>query len=297
MAVRGVVSDDSEIDLLLYTWVTVAEPRDANWSAVGGMPVKSYLPEGRVNVRQESVSQLVANVLRERIISGQLENGTLLPRMDDLLLEFNVSKPSLREALRILETEGLVTVKRGKSGGAVVHSPTAQGAAYALGFVLENQNVSLADLAKALSSLEPLCASMCATNATPELLAELDTLIEDTKRYVGDEIAAVAISRRFHEQIVAGCGNQTLITVVGALEALWSTHQIDWAGRLESRFDSDRRMAGIRQHEQIVASIRSGDPVKAHRVMSRHLKAGYAVPERASEGLRVQRPIDPRKSG
>jgi GntR family transcriptional repressor for pyruvate dehydrogenase complex len=256
----------------------------------------SQIPEHRVIVRQESVSQLVANVLRDRIISGRLANGSLLPPLDSLLLEFNVSKPSIREALRILETEGLVTVKRGKSGGAVVHAPSAQGAAYALGFVLENQHVTLLDLSLALKSLEPLCASMCAANRDPELTARLEELLEETVRDLDDEMRAVSISRRFHEQIVAGCGNQTLITVIGALEALWSTHQLEWADRMETSFEIPRRRTGVKEHEQIVAAIRSGDPTRAHRVMTRHLAKSYAIPARVAGELRVQRPIDPRTS-
>lgn len=253
-------------------------------------------PVQRVTVRQESVSQLVANVLRDRIISGQLPNGSLLPPLDSLLLEFDVSKPSIREALRILETEGLVTVKRGKSGGAVVHAPSAHGAAYALGFVLENQNVSLLDLSLALKSLEPLCASMCATNASPELIDRLQELLDETVRHLDDELRAVSISRRFHEQIVAGCGNQTLITVIGALESLWSTHQLDWADRMETSFEAPRRRTGVKEHEQIVDAIRSGDPARAHRVMTRHLAKSYAIPVRVGGEARLQRPADPRTS-
>jgi GntR family transcriptional repressor for pyruvate dehydrogenase complex len=254
----------------------------------------SHIPARQVVVRQESVSQLVANVLRDRIISGQLSNDSLLPPLDSLLLEFNVSKPSVREALRILETEGLVTVKRGKNGGAVIHAPSAQGAAYALGFVLENQHVTLLDLSLALKSLEPLCASMCAVKTDPELTARLEGLLEETVRHLDDEIRAVSTSRRFHEQIVAGCGNQTLITVIGALEALWSTHQLEWADRMETSFEIPRRRTGVKEHEQIVAAIRSGDPARAYRVMTRHLAKSYVIPARVGGALRVQRPSAPR---
>jgi DNA-binding FadR family transcriptional regulator len=252
----------------------------------------------RVIVRPESVSQLVANVLRERIISGELPDGSLLARLDDLLSEFNVSKPSIREALRILETEGLVTVKRGKSGGAVVHSPSTLGAAYTLGFILENQHASLTDLAQALRLLEPLCASLCANNSKSDLVAKLDDLVQETREAVHDEVSAVAVSRRFHEQIVANCGNQTLIVVIGSLEALWSTHQLDWACRMETSFDSSRRLQGIQEHAEIVDAIRSADPTAAHEVMSRHLQHyGYNIPARVSEELRIQRPVAPGFSG
>ena len=69
---------------------------------------------------------MVAGTLRRRILDGELEDGSWLPKQEDLIDEFGVSKPSMREAMRILETEGLLTVQRGNVGGAVVHTPRQQ---------------------------------------------------------------------------------------------------------------------------------------------------------------------------
>jgi len=245
-------------------------------------------------VRQESVSQLVANVLRERIVSGELSDGALLARLDDLIDEFQVSKPSIREALRILETEGLVTVKRGKAGGAIVHAPSALGTAYTLGFLLESQQVTLADLAQALRLLEPVCAGLCAANQDAEVLKSLNDLVEQTRANMADELQAVSLSRRFHEQIVAGCGNDTLIAVLGALEALWSTHEVEWTCRLpQERFDDHRRAAGVKEHERIVKAIESGDASRAQRVMADHMRENYRLPADLAADMKVQRPPMP----
>src|SRR5258707_5212277 len=74
-------------------------------------------------LRQPRLAELVADELRGQITSGALRDEDMLPKFDELLQEFQVSKPSLREALRILETEGLITVRRGNVGGAIVHAP------------------------------------------------------------------------------------------------------------------------------------------------------------------------------
>src|SRR3954462_298831 len=87
----------------------------------------------RAKLRQPRVAEMLADVLRDRILSGELADGDLLPKQDDLLEEFGTSKASAREAFRILETEGLVTVLRGNVGGAVVHRPKPETAAYMLG--------------------------------------------------------------------------------------------------------------------------------------------------------------------
>src|SRR5258707_617511 len=82
------------------------------------------------------LDELVADALRDRITGGDLRDGDLLPKQEELLAEFRVSKPSLREALRILETEGLITVRRGNVGGAVVHLPDSDDAGYMIGLIL-----------------------------------------------------------------------------------------------------------------------------------------------------------------
>ena len=83
----------------------------------------------------------------------------MLPKQDQLISEFQVSRPSFREALRILESEGLISVRRGNVGGAQVHAPTPENAARTLGLVLQARNVALDDLAAALAVIEPACAA------------------------------------------------------------------------------------------------------------------------------------------
>ena len=81
---------------------------------------------------------MVAGALRTRILSGELADGAMLPKQDELLEEFGVSLPPIREALRILETEGLITVQRGNVGGAVVHAPQESKVVYMMGLVLQS---------------------------------------------------------------------------------------------------------------------------------------------------------------
>jgi GntR family transcriptional repressor for pyruvate dehydrogenase complex len=99
-----------------------------------------------MQLRQPRLAEMVADVLRRRILAGQLADGSMLPKQEELIDEFGVSKPSMREALRILETEGLITVQRGNVGGAIVHAPQASNAAYMLGLVLQSRSVSLYDV-------------------------------------------------------------------------------------------------------------------------------------------------------
>ena len=124
-------------------------------------------PEARRRLSARRTAEIVADELRRQIIDGELSDGDLLPRQEILVEQFNVSLVSLREALRILETEGLVSVRRGNRGGAVVHAPAKASAAYMLGLLLQSDYVPLADLGTALQELDPMCAALAAQARRP----------------------------------------------------------------------------------------------------------------------------------
>src|SRR3954451_19595563 len=123
--------------------------------------VSSGRPETRH--RKARAADRVAGSLRDRILAGEFAAGELLSKQEELLRDTGVSMPSLREALRILETEGLITVQRGNVGGAVVHVPGPADAAYTLALILQSQSTSLDDVSAALRMVEPMCVSACAT--------------------------------------------------------------------------------------------------------------------------------------
>src|SRR6516165_5888923 len=166
---------------------------------------------------QPRIAEMIADSLRRRILEGELADGDVLPKVDDLLLEFPVSKPSIREAMRILETEGLISVRRGNVGGAVIHSPKPKTAAYMLGMVLQADHVALADLAQALSEFEPACAIKAAES--PERVSRLVPLLvglnDELEAQLDDGPAFTLLARRFHDAVVSGCGNQTMAIEAG----------------------------------------------------------------------------------
>lgn len=230
------------------------------------------------------MAELIAERLRRRITDGSLRDGDMLPKFEDLLEEFGVSKPSLREALRILETEGLITVRRGNVGGAVVHPPGSRDAAYMIGLVLESRSVRLPDLASAIKYLEPQCAALCAEreDRAEAILPTLLAIQSRAMELIDDDDSFTANAREFHEAIVALCGNETTKLVIGALEALWSARERDWARRAirtQTFPDDQTRREGIRAHQRLIDLIAQGDAAGASRVARRHLDQSqlYAV--------------------
>ena len=219
---------------------------------------------------------MLASTLRERILSGEIPDGGSLPKHEDLLEEFQVSGPSIREAFRILETEGLITVRRGNVGGAIVHVPQPSTAAYMLGLVLQARGVGLNDVAGALQKIEPLCVVMCALRGDRKrtIVPKLGDINAATLEAIDDADECLRLSRAFHREIVDHCGNETMIHVVNSLETLWSAQVFEWAqaDRVDGLPSLAVRRAGLEDHEHIVRLIAAGEPEDARNAAERHLQ-------------------------
>ena len=242
----------------------------------------------RPQLKPPRMSEVVAGILRERIIDGRLADGDLLPKQDELLDEFHISRPSMREALRILEDEGLLTVRRGNRGGSVIELPTADTSAYTFGLVLQSRRGSIADLAEAIRHIEPVAAAMCAKREDREeaVLPILRDSIEETADAMGDGERFTALARAFHERMVGCCGNETMILTVGALESLWSEQERQWAQQATSAGTypgESYRKAVQSAHEALVTAIRKGQAERASRLAGQHLQLSQHYSLQGSE--------------
>ncbi|MCK9926432.1 FCD domain-containing protein [Frankia sp. Mgl5] len=216
------------------------------------------------------MAELVAAQLRWRIVTRELRDGAELPRESDMLAEFGVSRPSLREALRILETEGLVRIRRGKIGGGVVRRPTVTSAAYHLSLTLRTHEVTHTDLATARLAIEPVCVALAADLPDrEEIVAELTRLVDDAEACESPaEFNAAA--HAFHLRLTELCGNTTMMLIAGTLEAVWSAQE-DHALQADYRSDPRARRMSIASHRRIVAAIEAGKGDQASREMRKHL--------------------------
>ncbi|MGV0793801.1 FadR/GntR family transcriptional regulator [Mycolicibacterium sp. XJ1819] len=233
-------------------------------------------PEARRRLGARRTAEIVADELRRQIIEGELADGDLLPRQEVLVEQFRVSLVSLREALRILETEGLVSVRRGNRGGAVVHAPAKASAAYMLGLLLQSDYVPLSDLGTALQELEPMCAALAARRADrgKTLVPELKKINESMATHIEDGARFTEIGGQFHDALVRGCGNHTMVAVVGSLETLWTGHLNWWAAETAARGEypplSKRRIA-LSLHRKLTDAIEAGEAERARKLATRHL--------------------------
>jgi GntR family transcriptional regulator, transcriptional repressor for pyruvate dehydrogenase complex len=218
---------------------------------------------------------MVADNLRDQVLSGQLIDGAMLPPQEQLIEDFGVSPPSLREAFRILETEGLLTTIRGNVGGAEVQVPRAERVAYLLSMVLQARGVSLDDVAVSLGELESLCAAMAARrDDRAQVARSLRMRIEESRAAFDDTDSYIRLARMFHEDLVRSCGNETLIIVLGAVETLWSAHVDELTratGDVAPFADLNFRSHSLAAHIAIADAIESGDSELAARLARDHM--------------------------
>lgn len=232
-------------------------------------------PNGdRFSVRVPKTAELVAGHIRRQIVLGQLRENDALPPESALMEEFTISRPTLREAFRILESEGLITVRRGARGGARVQEPTTDVAARYAGLVLQHRGATLADVLEARVIVEAPAAAMLAarrdrSSVAKQLQQKLDTL---------DPVEP----SRFHEfnaLVVELTENQTLVLVTAMLEHISQAAALSYARR---HLDTEDRLArkAHRTRQRLIDLIKAGDVDGAEQLWRTHLtEAGKVLAE------------------
>jgi GntR family transcriptional regulator, transcriptional repressor for pyruvate dehydrogenase complex len=224
-------------------------------------------------------SDVLARELRERILSGELVEGTALPAERELVKQTQMSRATVREALRILEVQNLVRVRAGRAGGAFVQRPTTKSMASTVSMLIRGRQIKLADLMETREALEPFCAELAARKHTDEDLAVLDQANTDIAVPGADLSAFLQANLDWHVGVAMASHNELLIGFMTALS------QAIYTGTENAAFvDDNVRAVTARAHRSITKAIRSGDAEAAGRRMRNHVhsyaKAALAVDER-----------------
>src|SRR5262245_41541207 len=158
------------------TVATLFRPRDGVRARSAGRAGRRRLA-GPVDRGADRSFQKVAAAIRSAVSQGALQPGDALPSQRRLQQIYGVSKVTILEALRLLETEGLVRVRLGRTGGAVVLEPGRHSLARAIGLLVEMDRVDQGEVWELRRTVEVEAARLAAVRATPEHLARLDALL------------------------------------------------------------------------------------------------------------------------
>lgn len=209
--------------------------------------------------------QMLADALRSRILTRELKPGDRLPIEPHLAEQYGVSRSTVREALRVLTSQGLVSTWRGVQGGSFVTCPEPiQISEYlhaSLGLLAESTDVGVEALLEARDMLEVPAAGLAALRRTPEQLDRLRaTLYEPAAETIEQR---VAMSRRFHEVMLDAAANPIVEALVGPIFRVLYERLVTRVPVASWAMEGDHRL--------IYAAIEAGDAPAARAEMQIHL--------------------------
>ncbi len=226
-----------------------------------------------LDIRPVSVpkaADVLAGILREKILQGELAQGVDLPNERDLGAQSGLSRASVREALRILEGEGLIATRVGRNGGSAVARPSSAVLERSVGIFIRGQRIRREAVLETRAAIEPPSARFAAqhrTDADLEEMAKCHAKLQQASE--AEDIAAyVRANLDWHVQVVRASHNELLIAFISAVS------QSVYADTDVEGFNSVAvRNAVIRAHTQVMAAIKARDGDAAARRMERHVAA------------------------
>ena len=240
-------------------------------------------------VRPMKMSDQVAAQIRRMIARGELVDGDWLPTEAELIERFGVSRPTLREAFRLLEGDSLVTIRRGPPGGARVTVPGPDAVADLFGMILMLSGTTIGDVWDARLTIEPPAVRRLAEAATKEVLKQLDAELENVRDAIDNPREFGKAGVRYHIKLVQLSGNRTLTAVIGMLSEIIERELAKSLAEIGPDSDEVRRAnrRALRGYEKIAELIHAGDGEGAERAWSDHMNSARRFIARTQKQDRV----------
>lgn len=221
--------------------------------------------------KQSRIFQDVVEQIQEAIVAGKLKAGNQLPPERELKELFNVSRGTLREALRVLEQKGLIEIRTGVSGGSIVKGLGTEQVSESLDLLIRYQKVSLQNLAEFRVGLEGDAAAIAAHRATPDDVARLKALLAKASEHLNKGPEQWDTFLRTDEQIHLAIAETTHNPLyISVLETI--------SRNIHTYFESFLPMEEpiLRENHQdianLISAIEAGNPDEARRVAQEHVR-------------------------
>lgn len=238
-------------------------------------PLPTVPPRPRKGIEKpRKTATLVAQRIVREIADGQLAPGTPLLSEREMLAEYGVARGTLREALRFLEIQGVLSIKTGPGGGPVVNERSASNIANIIALFLQLEGAPFRAVVEARMVLEPTLAGKAALRITDEQIDALHDSLERGRDAIDDEEAFLAENDVFHALIAHAAGNQVFEMLILSLK--WISH----GGPLGVRYTERSRKAVCAEHARIYQALRARDSDRASAAMAGHVGDFAAYLER-----------------
>lgn len=249
-------------------------------------------------VRSQKLWHVVADHLRSQIARGELNPGDKLTLEADLLKKFQVSRPTLREALRVLESEGLIELGRGSRTGATVLAPSIRTAARYGSLYLATQGTTIGEVHQVRTLIEPSMVAMLARRPSRECVQALQDCAREQREAIerNDYIAAISALDKLHGVMIRYANNRTLSLLAGILGNMAAKayrHPLLYGSQATRRAFQKRTEKSVEAHCHLVELITGRKVTEAEKFWREYMvdtaafltKKGLAsVPVQASDG-------------
>jgi GntR family transcriptional repressor for pyruvate dehydrogenase complex len=216
-------------------------------------------------VKSTRIYEEIVRQIRQMISEGRLKSGDRLPPERDLAEKFVVSRTSVREALRTLESLGLVEIRPGE--GTFVRRVSVESLVQPLAAVVASQREAIGELFEARRLLEPMIAELAATRATPEERHEMERILDEQAKEIASGGTGIAQDAQFHAALGAAAHNRAITRIVNAIMDLLAQ------SREESLNTPGRPERSHQDHRRVLHAVARRDPQAAGQAMRDHLVA------------------------
>ncbi len=220
----------------------------------------------------------VADAIKELMVERNLQRGDRLPSEAELIAHFGMSKGTIREGMRILETQGLIETRTGPGGGSFVGEVTADRAKALLANYFYFQDLSVADIYQLRRVLEPELAASLAGRLTEAQLARLESVVaqySEPARSAEEERDQHVASLAFHRTLAEFSGNALLAFVVGFMARILTDLTV--YRRLYDPPNRELREKGIVYQIDLIEALRKGEAERARVIMRAHMETAEAL--------------------
>jgi GntR family transcriptional regulator, transcriptional repressor for pyruvate dehydrogenase complex len=231
----------------------------------------------------------VAEAIKEWVVQEGLEAGDRLPGEAELIEQFSMAKGTIREAMRILEAQGLIKTRTGPGGGSFVHEVSRERARALLGNYFYFKNLTIGDIYELRLALEPELAASLAGNLSDDVLDQLTDIIGEytsPARTLEEERDQHVASLRFHALLAENAANPLLGFVIDFMVNILSDLTV--YRELYSPPNRELWEKGSDFQKRLLMALRHGDANAAREIMKSHMKTAWAL-MRGQEAESLQR--------
>lgn len=222
----------------------------------------------------------VAEAIKDWVVEQGLQAGDRLPGETELIERFGMAKGTIREAMRILEAQGLVKTRTGPGGGSFVHAVSKERARALLGNYFYFKDLTIADIYQIRRALEPELAASLAGRLSEPVLGELEANVatySEPARTLEEERDQHITSLRFHALLAAQSDNALLGFLIDFMVNMLSDLTV--YRKLYSPPNIELWAKGRAYQERLIDALRRGDPETARHVMAEHMKTAQTLME------------------